>query len=103
MSQGLSAWVDELYREGRIQGVLGLGGGQGTAMSTAAMQSLPLGFPKVMVTTLASGNMRPFLDTKDIAVFPSVADVLGMNCILRRTLSKCRQCIGCHGHQSGPH
>ena len=87
MSQGVTAWVDELYQEGSIHGVLGLGGGQGTAMATAAMQGLPLGFPKVMVTTLASGNMRPFLGTKDIAVFPSVADVLGMNCILRRTLS----------------
>ena len=86
MTEGLSAWVRTLYQEGRIQGVLALGGGQGTAMGTAAMQVLPLGFPKVMVTTLAASNLRPFLETKDIAVFPSVADMLGMNHILALTL-----------------
>ncbi|MGP8051196.1 MAG: Tm-1-like ATP-binding domain-containing protein [Desulfobaccales bacterium] len=86
MTAGLTAWVRALYQEGRIHGVLALGGGQGTAMGTAAMQVLPLGFPKVMVTTLAAGNLRPFLETKDIAVFPSVADMLGMNRILALTL-----------------
>ncbi len=86
MTEGLTAWVRALYQEGRIQGVLALGGGQGTAMGTAAMQVLPLGFPKVMVTTLAASNLRPFLETKDIAVFPSVADMLGMNHILALTL-----------------
>lgn len=86
MSKGLSLIVEDMHRAGEIQGVIAMGGGQGTAMGTAAMQSLPLGFPKVMATTLAAGNMRPFLGTKDIAVFPSVADILGMNFILRRTL-----------------
>jgi uncharacterized protein (UPF0261 family) len=75
-----------LAAEGRIQGVIAVGGGQGTALGTGAMQGLPLGFPKVMVSTLASGNLRPFLGTSDIAVFPSVADMLGMNTVLERTL-----------------
>lgn len=86
MTEGLTAWARTLYEAGRIHGVLALGGGQGTAMGAAAMQVLPLGFPKVMVTTLAAGNLRPFLETKDIAVFPSVADMLGMNHILTLTL-----------------
>ena len=86
MTQGLTAWVADLYREGRIHGVIALGGGQGTAMGTAAMQVLPLGFPKVMVSTIASGNMRPFLDTHDIAVFPSVTDVFGVNYVFTRIL-----------------
>jgi uncharacterized protein (UPF0261 family) len=86
MTQGLTTWVSELYREGRIQGVIALGGGQGTAMGTAAMQVLPLGFPKVMVSTIAAGNMRPFLETHDIAVFPSVTDVFGVNYVFARIL-----------------
>ncbi|MCF8131378.1 MAG: Tm-1-like ATP-binding domain-containing protein [Deltaproteobacteria bacterium] len=86
MTAGLCAWVTELHTKGRIQGVIAVGGGQGTAMGTAAMQILPLGFPKVMVTTLAAGNLRPFLESQDIAVFPSLADMLGMNRVLEQTL-----------------
>ena len=86
MTKGVTGWVRDLYDQGAIQGVLGLGGGQGTSMATAAMQVLPLGFPKVIVTTMASGNMRPFIESKDIAVFPSVADMLGMNRLLETTL-----------------
>lgn len=86
MTAGVTGWVADLRDQGALQGVIGLGGGQGTSMATAAMQALPLGFPKVMVTTLASGNMRPFVESKDIAVFPSVADMLGMNRLLEKTL-----------------
>ena len=75
MTEGLVSWTAELFREQRIHGVIAVGGGQGTAFGTAAMQLLPLGFPKVMVSTIASGNMRPFLQTKDIAVFPAITDV----------------------------
>jgi uncharacterized protein (UPF0261 family) len=93
MARGLSACTAELHRSGRIQGVIALGGGQGTALGTAAMQGLPLGFPKVMVSTLAAGNMRPFLGTADIAVFPSVADMLGMNGVLRATLGNAARAL----------
>jgi uncharacterized protein (UPF0261 family) len=86
MTEGVTGWVIDLYNRGELQGVVGLGGGQGTSMATAAMQELPLGFPKVMVSTLASGNMRPFIESKDIAVFPSVADMLGMNRLLEKTV-----------------
>ena len=78
--------MSELYREGKIQGVIAVGGGQGTAIGTAAMQPLPLGFPKVMVSTIASGDLGPFLRTKDIAVFPSVTDVFGLNYVFVRIL-----------------
>ncbi len=86
MTDGLAAWVSEFHKEDKIHGVIALGGGQGTAMGTAAMQALPLGFPKVMVSTIASGNMRPFLQTQDIAVFPSVTDVFGLNYVFVRIL-----------------
>jgi uncharacterized protein (UPF0261 family) len=86
MTDGLTAWVSDLYLKKKIHGVIALGGGQGTAMGTTAMQSLPLGFPKVMVSTIASGDMRPFLQTHDIAVFPSVTDVFGLNYVFVRIL-----------------
>src|SRR5208283_3165072 len=86
MTEGLVSWTAELFREQKIHGVIAVGGGQGTAFGTAAMQTLPLGFPKVMVSTIASGNMRPFLQTQDIAVFPSVTDVFGLNYVFVRIL-----------------
>ncbi len=86
MTDGLKAWVKELYEKDEIHGIIALGGGQGTAMGTGAMQMLPLGFPKVMVSTIASGNMRPFLQTRDIAVFPSITDVFGLNFVFSRIL-----------------
>ena len=86
MTEGLKAWVRELYEKGEIHGIIALGGGQGTAMGTGAMQMLPLGFPKVMVSTIASGNMRPFLQTRDIAVFPAITDVFGLNFVFNRIL-----------------
>jgi uncharacterized protein (UPF0261 family) len=93
MTRGLSVLVDELHRDARIDGIIALGGGQGTANATAAMQGLPLGFPKVMVTTLAGGDLRRFVGTKDIAVFPCVADMLGMNDILRATLGNAAHAV----------
>lgn len=87
LSEGLAILAAEQCSAGAIHGFLSIGGGQGTAIGTYAMQRLPLGFPKVMVSTLASGNMRPFIGVKDIAVFPSVSDMLGMNDILRLTIT----------------
>ena len=72
-----------LVERGAIQGVLSLGGGGGTAIATAAMRSLPIGFPKVMVSTLASGNVAPYIGTSDIVMIPAVVDVAGMNRISR--------------------
>ncbi len=73
----------ELARDGKIQGVISLGGGGGTAIGTAAMRALPVGFPKVMVSTLASGNTAPYVGTTDIVMFPSIVDVAGLNRISR--------------------
>jgi len=93
MTEGLKAWVKALYEKDEIHGIIALGGGQGSAMGTGAMQMLPLGFPKVMVSTIASGNMRPFLQTKDIAVFPSITDVFGLNFVFNRILENAVQAI----------
>ena len=88
MSQGAPRLLARLVQAGRIDGVISLGGGGGTAISTAAMRSLPIGFPKVMVTTLASGNTAQYVGAKDIVLFPSIVDVAGLNRISRQILTR---------------
>jgi len=79
MSQAAPVLLARLAAEGKIDGVISLGGGGGTAIATAAMRALPLGFPKLMVSTLASGNVAHYLGTKDIMMMPTIADVAGLN------------------------
>ncbi len=88
MSQAAPVFLSKLAAAGDIDGVVSLGGGGGTAISTAAMRALPLGFPKVMVSTLAAGNTAPYLGTKDIVMFPSIADVAGLNRLSRLLFSR---------------
>jgi len=83
MSQAAPVLLSKLHAEGRIDGVISLGGGGGTAISTAAMRALPLGFPKLMVSTLASGNTSHYVGSTDITMMPSVADVAGLNRLSR--------------------
>ena len=64
--------------------MIGLGGGAGTAVGTAAMRALPLGIPKVMVSTLASSDVRGFVGVKDITMVPAIVDISGLNRISRR-------------------
>ncbi|MDI2032780.1 Tm-1-like ATP-binding domain-containing protein [Saccharopolyspora sp. TS4A08] len=70
-----------------VDGVIGLGGSGGTALVTPAMRELPVGVPKVMVSTVASGDTSGYVDATDIAMFPSVTDVAGLNRISRRVLA----------------
>ena len=88
MSRGAPVLLARLVADKRIDGVISLGGGGGTAISTAAMRALPIGFPKVMVSTLASGNTAPYVGVKDIVMFPSVVDVAGINRISRQILTR---------------
>ncbi|MEY2751127.1 MAG: hypothetical protein RLZZ550_1098 [Verrucomicrobiota bacterium] len=83
MTKAAPVMLAQLAAAGRIQGVVSLGGGGGTAIATAAMRALPLGFPKLMVSTLAAGNVAPYLGTKDITMMPSIADVAGLNRLSR--------------------
>jgi uncharacterized protein (UPF0261 family) len=88
MSKGAPVLLERLARERRIDGVISLGGGGGTAIGTAAMRALPIGFPKLMVTTLASGNTAQYVGVKDIVLFPSIVDVAGLNRISREILTR---------------
>lgn len=87
MLAGARALTREAFAAGRFHGVLGLGGGGGTAMITAAMRELPVGVPKVMVSTMASGNTAPYVDVKDITMMYSVVDIAGLNPLSRRILA----------------
>ncbi len=82
-----AALVARDYAAGKVTGVLGLGGSAGTVIGTAAMRSLPLGVPKLMVSTLASGQVRPYVADKDILMLNAVVDIAGLNRISRTVLS----------------
>ncbi|MBI4324953.1 MAG: Tm-1-like ATP-binding domain-containing protein [Chloroflexi bacterium] len=88
MSQGAPIVLTQLAHEKKIHGVISLGGGGGTAIASAAMRALPIGFPKVMVSTLASGNVAHYVGVKDIVMFPSIVDVAGLNRISRQILTR---------------
>ena len=88
MSQGAPIILAKLAEEKKIDGVISLGGGGGTAIATAAMRALPIGFPKLMVSTLASGNVAPYVGVKDIVMFPSIVDMAGLNRISRQLLTR---------------
>ncbi|MDH7485716.1 MAG: Tm-1-like ATP-binding domain-containing protein [Anaerolineae bacterium] len=83
MASGVAAIVRRLYEEGRLDGILGMGGGGGTSIATAAMRTLPVGVPKLMVSTLAGGDVSEYAGTRDITFMPSVVDVAGVNRISR--------------------
>ncbi len=88
MSKAAPVVLLRLAEEGKIDGVISLGGGGGTAIATAAMRALPIGFPKVMVSTLASGNTAQYVGVKDIVMFPAIVDVSGLNRISRQILTR---------------
>ena len=89
MSRGAAKILRQLYDHKQICGVIGLGGAQGTEIGTYAMRSLPIGVPKMMVSTVASGQ-TPFgiyTGTRDLTMMHSVVDILGLNSLLRQVLS----------------
>ncbi len=79
MQRGAAAVVAELHRQGQVLGIFGMGGSGGTSVGTAAMRVLPLGIPKLMVSTVASGNTQPFVDIADITMVNSIVDFAGLN------------------------
>ncbi len=81
MAKGVAVAAQKLYDEGKIFGVLGLGGSGGTSVITTAMRALPIGVPKVMVSTVASGDTSMNVGVKDVTMIPSIVDVSGLNTI----------------------
>lgn len=83
MATGLSVIVRRLFDQGKLDGIIGMGGGGGTSLTAAAMRTLPVGVPKIMVSTLAGGDVSAYAGTRDITFMPSVVDVSGLNRISR--------------------
>lgn len=79
LAKGMEKLVPKLYAEGKFDGILSFGGTGGTSIVTAGMRALPIGVPKLMVSTVASGNTAPYVGTSDIVMFPSIVDVAGLN------------------------
>ena len=87
MAEGAEKIVTKLAAEDKVHGIVAMGGTQGTTLATKVMRALPYGFPKVMVSTMASGNVAPWVDIKDITMMFSVTDILGLNPVSRKILA----------------
>jgi uncharacterized protein (UPF0261 family) len=92
-ARGVAVIVGRLYAEGSVDGVIGLGGSAGTTIATAAMRVLPIGVPKVMASTLASGQVRPYVGDKDILMLNTIVDISGINRISRIVLGEAARAL----------
>jgi uncharacterized protein (UPF0261 family) len=88
MARGAAALVARLYAERRFDGIMALGGGGGTSVACGAMRALPLGVPKVMVSTVAGSDVSGYVGVKDIVMIPSIVDVSGINRISREIFAR---------------
>jgi uncharacterized protein (UPF0261 family) len=87
MGRGAATLLGAMAAQGRVHGVLGIGGSGGSSIVAAAMESLPIGFPKVLISTMASGDTRAFVGSSDVTLINSVVDISGLNRVLRQVLS----------------
>ena len=87
MADGATHLVIDLVTQGKVDGIISMGGTQGTTLATKVMRALPYGFPKVMVSTMASGNVAHWVGIKDITMMFSVTDILGLNPVMRKMLA----------------
>jgi uncharacterized protein (UPF0261 family) len=87
-ARAAAAWIARAHAEGRVAGVIALGGSAGTTIGSAAMRALPIGMPKLMASTLASGQVRHYVGDKDILMLNSIVDVAGLNRVTRTVLGE---------------
>ena len=87
MGEGAAAIATRLHDAGVLDGILGLGGSGNTSIATTAMQALPIGVPKLMVSTMASGDTEPYVGSRDIMMMYSVADIEGLNQLSRQIIA----------------
>ncbi|MGW6982021.1 Tm-1-like ATP-binding domain-containing protein [Streptomyces sp. NPDC054932] len=93
MAKGAEATLLRLHAEGRLHGVLAIGGSGGTSIATRAMRALPLGVPKLMVSSMASGDVRPYVGSSDITMMYSVVDIAGINSISAPVLANAVEAV----------
>ena len=93
MCEALTRFLDQEHEAGRVAGVIGLGGSGGTALIAPALRALPVGLPKLVVSTVASGNTAPYVGCGDLVLMPSVVDVAGLNVVSRQILANAAHAI----------
>jgi uncharacterized protein (UPF0261 family) len=93
MSEALVAFLRRQHAAGAISGAVGLGGTGGTALIAPALRALPIGMPKLLVSTVASGNTAPYVGASDLILMPAVVDVAGLNQVSRRILANAAHAI----------
>jgi len=93
VQEGGAVLAKRLFEEGKLHGLFGMGGGTGTAIATSIMRSLPFGLPKLVLSTVVSRDIREYVGTKDIVMFHSVADILGLNEFMRLILGQAAYAI----------
>jgi len=87
MGEGATAIAERMHDAGELQGIMGLGGSGNTSIATTAMRALPVGVPKLMVSTMASGDTEPYVGARDIMMLYSVADIEGLNQLSRQVIA----------------
>ncbi|TYH44626.1 hypothetical protein ES332_D11G208400v1 [Gossypium tomentosum] len=87
MSKALQHFIKKAHADGVLAGAIGLGGSGGTSLLSSAFRSLPVGVPKLIVSTVASGQTEPYVGTSDLVLFPSIVDICGINSVSRVVLS----------------
>lgn len=104
MHRGLAEWVRKRRERGLREGMMAIGGSAGTAVATAGMRELPIGAPKLMVSTMASGDVRPYVGTSDLCMMYSVADFTGLNSLTYTVLANAADAMAgmCGRRQSLP-
>lgn len=98
MAKGAAQITAQLFAEGRLDGVMGMGGSGNSSIVAAAMQALPIGVPKLIVSTLASGDTRPYVGATDVTMMYSVVDIAGINRVSERILSNAAAAIAGMAH-----
>jgi uncharacterized protein (UPF0261 family) len=93
MTKGAIEVIKRLYAEGKFAGIISMGGSGGTAIASAAMRTLPIGVPKLIISTIASGDTRAFVGVSDITMMHSVVDISGINSISSKILSNAAYAI----------
>jgi uncharacterized protein (UPF0261 family) len=93
MARGAAKVVSDLFKTGQIDAIIGMGGSGGSSVFAAAVRDLPVGFPKVLVSTMVSGDTRPIVGSKDLILVPAVVDIAGLNHITRRVIANAANAI----------
>src|SRR5690625_5988767 len=102
MADGSAIVLLRLFQEGKVDGVLALGGSGGSSMASRAMRALPVGVPKLLVSTMAAGDVSPYVGESDVTMMYSVVDVAGINSVSAQVFGNAAAAIAAMAGRGGP-